>query len=298
MCSVSCSYPLDAPIPLQGLCQKWLSADSDEKSQRGLTSHDAGFRFSPKEDYDRSIVEYGMAISIDRYHVSAYNLRGGLFSLQKQHGYAIVDYTSAINIAPKLVGLSWPISDNLVDKLASAYKGRGEAYFAKQQFGLAIDDFTAAIDYLSVLGTVKAFQELKIDDDVSYSLAGAFDYRGRASLAKGYYELAVVDFESVLRFDPYNGINYDYRIARRADEHSECGEYDLAITGYTLAIRIDPDYAGHYNKRGLAFFAKDEYDSAIADFESAISISPHFDEMIYENRDRAFRAKGNSESGQ
>jgi len=260
--------------------------------------------FYLKEDYDRAIVEYGMAISIDRYHVSAYNLRGGLFTLQKQYDYAIVDYTSAINIAPKLKGLGRTISD-WMDTLASALNGRGRAYFTKEQFDLAIDDFNAAIALLSILGQSKALQELRIDEDVSHSLSEAFDYRGRSYLAIGDYDSAVADFRSSLRIDPYDGNDYDdrivrwadeNRIVRRADEHCEFEEYNLAITGYTLAIHIDPDFAGHYNKRGLAYLAKGEYDSAIADFETAISIRPHFDDMTYKNRDKAYKAKENSES--
>ena len=213
--------------------------------------------FYLKEDYDRAIVEYGMAISIDRYHVSAYNLRGTLFSLQKQYDYAIFDYTSVIHIAPKLVGLHWTIF-NSMDKLASAFDGRGRAYFAKEQFDLAIDDFSAAIDFLSIHGQSTALQELRIDEDISHSLSRAFDYRGRSYLAVGDYGSAVADFRSSLKFDPFDGNDYDdrivrwadeNRIARRADEHCECGEYDLAITGYTSALHVDPDFAGHYNKR-------------------------------------------------
>ena len=116
--------------------------------------------FFVKEDYDRSIVEYGVAISINRYDVSAYNVRGGLFSLQNQYDYAIVDYTSAIDMAPKLLGLDWTISDSM-DILASAYNGRGRAYFTKKQFDLAIEDFSAAIALLFIFGQSKALQELR-----------------------------------------------------------------------------------------------------------------------------------------
>ena len=227
--------------------------------------------FFIKEDYDRAILECGMAISIDRYSVSKYNLRGSLFSLQKQYDYAIVDSTSAINIAPKLIGLGSPISDNLMEQLGSAYAGRGRAYFAKEEFGLAIDDFNAAIDHL--LSTVKIF----IGYDVSFDLSRAFDYRGRSYLAIGDYNSAVADFESSLRFDPHDSddriVRYADadRIARRADEHCECEEYDSTITGYTLAIRIDPDFAGHYNKRGLAYLAQYEYDLAILKPPSALA---------------------------
>ena len=254
--------------------------------------------FYLKEDYDRAILEYGMAISIDRYHVSAYNLRGALFSLQRQYDYAIVDYTSVINIAPKLIGLGSPISDNLMKWLASAYDGRGKAYFAKEEFDLAIDDFSAAIVHL--FRTVKVF----INEDVSYSLSMAFDYRGRSYLAKGDYDSAVADFESAISVEPDKANEYDSRYVVWADGYRNRGEYDLAILGYTIGIRIDPDDTGNYvsgpgkyNGRGLAYLAKGEYDLAIADFETAISIDPS-DWLAHENLGKAYRAKENSESGQ
>ena len=91
---------------------------------------------------------------------------------------------------------------------------------------------------------------------------------------------------------------YKNLIIRQVAQHHKSGDYDLAIMGNTVAISIDPnDWTGYHN-RGLAYLAKDEYDLAITDFDAAISISPHYYEMIYENRDRAIRAKENSESGQ
>ena len=285
------------PHLFKGCVKNCLVPTATKNSSAASPHMTRALDFHRKEDYDRAIVEYGMAISIDRYHVSAYNLRGGLFSLKKQHDYAIVDYTSAINIAPKLVGLGWRISDNLGDKLASAYNGRGDAYFAKEQFDLAIDDFSAAIAHLSVLGTVKAFQELRIDDDVSYSLSRAFDYRGRSYLAIDDYESAVVDFASAISVEPDKASEYDSRFVVWANGARDRGEYDLAILGYTIGIHIDPDDTGayvtgpgNYNGRGLAHLAKGEYDLAIADFETAINIDPR-DWLVHENLGKAYIAK-------
>ena len=257
--------------------------------------------FYLKEDYDRAIVEYGMAISIDRYDVSAYNLRGNLFGLQKQYDYAIVDYTSVIDIAPKLVGLNWTITESM-EKLASAFGGRGRAYFTKEQFDLAINDFSAAIALLPILGQSIALRELRIDGDISYDLSRAFDYRGRSYLAIGDYGSAVADFYSAIRIDPDKASEYNSDYVLWADEARDRGEYDLAILGYTIGILIDTDdtgdydfgWPGKYNRRGLAYLAKGEYDSAIADFETAISIDPS-DWLAHEALGKAYIAKSGHE---
>ena len=88
------------PHIIKGCVKKCLMPTMTKNRSAASPHMRRALDFYLKEDYDRAIVEYGMAISSDPYHVSAYNLRGGLFILQKQYDYAIVDYTSAINIAP------------------------------------------------------------------------------------------------------------------------------------------------------------------------------------------------------
>lgn len=289
------------PYLLKGCVKKCLMPTMAESRSAASPHIRRALDFYLKEDYDRAIVEYGMAISIDRYHVSAYNLRGGLFSLQKQYDYAIVDYTSAINIAPKLKGLGQTISDSM-DTLASALNGRGRAYFTKEQFDVAIDDFSAAIALLSILGQSKALQELRVDEDASHSLSEVFDYRGRSYLAIGDYDSATADFYSAIKVDPGKASEYDSRYVSWSDRARDKGEYDLAILGYTIGIYIDPEDTGEYfgqpgkyNGRGLAHLAIGEYDLAIADFETAISIYPS-DWLAHEYLGNAYIAKSGTGS--
>ena len=261
------------PYLFKGCVKKCLVLTAT-KNRRDASFHmRRALNYYREDDYDRAIVEYGMAISIDHDFVSAYNSRGALFSLQRQYDYAIVDYTSAINIASKPIGLGSPIADNLGDKLTSAYNGRGEAYFAKEQFDLAIDDFSAVIVHLSVLRRLNAFEELRIVDSVSYSLAKAFDYRGRSYLAIGDYDSAADSFGSAIYYNPDKAIEYDSHFVLHADEARDRGEYDLAILGYTIGMYIKDD-TGYYNGRGLAYLTIGECDLAIDDFETAISIDP------------------------
>jgi tetratricopeptide (TPR) repeat protein len=41
-----------------------------------------------------------------------------------------------------------------------------------------------------------------------------------------------------------------------------------------MAVRLDPKHASPYNNRANAYFAKDELDWAIADYDAAIRINP------------------------
>ena len=264
------------PHIFKGCVKKCLMRTATKNRMEASFHMRRALNFYRKDDYARAIVEYGMAISIDSDFMSAYNSRGALFSLQRQYDYAIVDYTSAIDIALKPNDLGLPKADNSTDDLISAYNGRGEAYFAKEQFDLAIDDFSAVIVRLSVLRELNAFEELRTVDEVSYFLARALDYRGRSYLAIGDYDSAASDFGSAIHNNPDKAIDYDSRFVSYADEARDKGKYDLAILGYTIGMYIK-DETGYYNGRGLAYLAKGEYDLAIDDFQTARSIDPSGD---------------------
>jgi tetratricopeptide (TPR) repeat protein len=68
-------------------------------------------------------------------------------------------------------------------------------------------------------------------------------------------------------------------------------DYDLAITEFSEAIRLKPDYAEAYYNRGLAFDSKGEHDKAIADFGEAIRLKPDFG-YAYDGRGVAEYLKG------
>ena len=279
------------PYLFKGCVKKCLTPIIEKNGSAASPHMRRALDFYLKEDYDRAIVEYGMAISIDRYHVSAYNLRGTLFSLQKQYDYAIFDYTSVIDIAPKLVGLGRPISDNLTDKLASAYRGRGQAYFAKEQYDLAIADLETATsinmrDWLAHENLGRAYiaksgQELP-----------AILHAAQLRVA-GEYDLAIAASSAAIQGSRKSFSGYIDRAVALA------GKYDLALAAYNAAIDGDPNNASVYLSRGLAYLAKGEFDSAHADFETVKRIGPaSLSSEAYQNRDKAYRAKEISESWQ
>ena len=68
-------------------------------------------------------------------------------------------------------------------------------------------------------------------------------------------------------------------------------EWATAVSHYTAAIRIKPDYAMAYYSRGLAYIHLEEYDKAIADYTEAIRIDSDFADA-YNNRGVAHRKLG------
>jgi tetratricopeptide (TPR) repeat protein len=50
------------------------------------------------------------------------------------------------------------------------------------------------------------------------------------------------------------------------------GQYDQAISDYTKAIEINPEFARAYNNRGVAYYFKGEYKKAWVDVSKAQSL--------------------------
>lgn len=67
---------------------------------------------------------------------------------------------------------------------------------------------------------------------------------------------------------------------------SEAGDFQGAIADYTAAIRLNPNYAQAYNKRGIIHGRNlKDYPAAKADFDRAIAINPNYGDAYY-NRAR------------
>ena len=67
-------------------------------------------------------------------------------------------------------------------------------------------------------------------------------------------------------------------------------DYNRAITEFSQAIRLNSNYAEAYNNRGNAYSAKGDYNLAIADFTQAIRLEPNNAEA-YSNRGEAYSGK-------
>lgn len=195
------------PLVLPALFKGFISTCYNKRwwrKSRLITPHlKLAFDYRQSGQYDLAIAEYDAVISIDRYdnHASIYTLRGDLYCLKGHYDLAISDYTTAIHIAPKLIGLG-PLSDvrdpNRVENvLRDAYCGRGLALHAMEEYGMAIADFTDAAPFFLTSG----FTSMPVSSHC---------YRGLVYYSRGEYDLAIADFETAIRMSPPNlsGILY------------------------------------------------------------------------------------------
>ncbi len=89
---------------------------------------------------------------------------------------------------------------------------------------------------------------------------------------QGDQERAITEFTEAIALLPQWGNSY----AARGDSYAAIGEYELAIQDYNLAIEIYPDFVSALYTRGRALHAVGEIELAVADYENAINQWPEY----------------------
>ena len=106
-------------------------------------------------------------------------------------------------------------------------------------------------------------RRLQPGDQARRQAASAYNNRGIAYRAKGEKDRAIADFSMAARIDP----NYALAYSNRGNAYFDKHEYDLAIGDLNLAIKLNPNYVRAYYDRGIAYGAKGDTNHAIADFD-------------------------------
>ena len=91
----------------------------------------------------------------------------------------------------------------------------------------------------------------------------------------GQFELAILDFSSVVNCNPKNGNAY----FNMGNAFRDLKDYSGAIYNYTKAIKINPNDYEAYNNRGKAKSNLKDYLGAISDYKKAVEINPNFDDV-------------------
>ncbi len=124
-------------------------------------------------------------------------------------------------------------------------------------------------------------------DESARDLVSDFVNRGNAHLDRDEIDLAIADYDEVLRHDPAYAIGwYDRGTAWRMKK-----DYDKAIADYGRAIALDPRYEDAFVNRGIAHAAKGETDPAISDYTTALMLDGA-DVAAYRARGDAYADKG------
>ncbi len=155
-------------------------------------------------------------------------------------------------------------SEPYIEPDPQSYLQRGHDAYRENKIDEAIDYFTQGI----------SLQPQDKDLLVHLYLNRALAYETREK-----HDLAIKDYDEVIRLDPDNVGVYNNRGA----EKSTLGRFREAINDYDELIRLMPDFDIAYNNRGAAKAALGQSEEAISDYDEAIRLNPD-NENAYYNR--------------
>lgn len=258
-----------------------VSADSAQDYYR------RGTQYYGEGKYNMALEFYSRAIKLKPDYTEAYNARGSIYSIKGNGKEAISDFSKAIEYELDSV---------------EGYSGRAMAYSSMGEYAKAIQDFDKTIELTPVSTktlTAEAFLDSFIPDAPDY--IGNYEKRGNAYLANNDPDSAIRDYTKIIELRPDN--RYFYTL--RGNAYYRKGDFDAALPDYNKAIILTPesiviDLSGlpdkpdpkegviksstvvdnsleqmsAYSSRGDVYYAKGDFEGAIKDYTTAISLLP------------------------
>lgn len=104
-----------------------------------------------------------------------------------------------------------------------------------------------------------------------------FNERGVGYFRKKEWDLALSDFSEAIKINPRDNVLW----ANRADTYRNKKEFNLALDDSKRSIELNPKNKRNYYVRGLIYYDQNNYDFAIPEFGEAIKLDPKYDEAFY-----------------
>jgi tetratricopeptide (TPR) repeat protein len=202
-----------------------------------------------------------------------------------------------IKNAPVTVTADYGEKPNAETLTAGAYLDRGIYFASRRQWDLAIDNFTKAISLDKSLTAAYLLRGRVYYACASYVTSTGNNFSNvTANITEGwnateerqkYYNLAITDFTEAIRLDPKSALAY----RERGVTFSDKGDQTTAIADLDRAISLAPNFVLAYNNRGNVYRRKRDYDRAMENYNQAIKTDPTF-ARAYMNRGGVYRDRG------
>jgi tetratricopeptide (TPR) repeat protein len=186
-------------------CSAVLAREGETQSNRAIAYYTRGNAYARKRLYSSAIADYTSAIELNPKLAAAYNNRGNAYTLwayRRRDDRAIADYNHAVELSPKY---------------AEAYNNRGNAYAEKDEYDRAIADYTRAIKlnpkYAAAYNNRGKVYMRKLDEGHAwsdYNRAGKLNPEYHASPGVGY-ALSELVYDNTLGYDNTEAISNPWK---------------------------------------------------------------------------------------
>lgn len=214
--------------------------------------NERGLAYLDKGDYDKAILDFTQAVSLNPGYADGYYNRGLSYFKKADYDKAILDFSQAIK---------------LNKQIQKAYYNRGLSYYIKKQYDSAVSDFK------QVLSITPDFTE------VYNFLCSSYSSGGKHKEASDCYART--------REIKKNNIS---RLDELGQAFIAGAKFREAIEVYKKILEIEPNLAVAHNNLAVAYYYDKQYDLATKHIEIAqqlgYEVNPKFLEFIEPHRKR------------
>jgi tetratricopeptide (TPR) repeat protein len=238
VCSVE-SLRNFSPAVRREACSAVIQAETEDTEQLAHYLHLRGVAYFETADYENALTDFSKAIAL--------NPQDDGFVMRGQVYFWLKDYINSVNDLSK--SLEYNLSQD-VKSIALYY--RGSSFYWMSDFESAVKDYTDAI---------------QADRNNGLAFLG----RSMAHRERKQYDLALADASRALALIPQDPMAWNQRCWTRGLSERDLHE---ALADCNEAVRLDPRYANAFDSRALVHFRRQEWDAALADYETAIALAP------------------------
>jgi tetratricopeptide (TPR) repeat protein len=230
-----------------------------------------GDAWRKQKDYAKAGGDYSRLLRLSPNDCEAYNYRGMCRFEKGQYEKAIADFNEALCRQPESI---------------QAFEGRGFTWQRLHAYDKADDDFTESIRVMdaqawsccrttwsfvfqgNLRGAATWFASFQ---ETYHRRADAYACRADCSFIRGDFDKALADYNTALWINPNSVRGH----AARGGYWEWLKRYDLAMTDFDAALKLDPKFAVSYHAhRGNCRARQGQNDQALADFDAALRLEP------------------------
>ena len=293
-------FEIDSPLPVQdnrprelnsaeleSFNSTLLSAEIPEENATAETWLERGNQLLRLERYTEAVAAFDRATALNPefVHLAHYGKSLAL-SYDDQIEAALVSLELATEIEPNFA----PAFDRQCTLLGSL--GRSEEALAAIEKAISLLPDNA--NYHSEKGVylleLKRYEEAETAFDRAISLVprSLFYYNRGVLYQQGKKpDLALSDYSQAIAVNP----NYVKPYNNRGLIYQQDGKLAEALFDYDRAIAIDPKLAEAYYNRGIAYYFQGKLTEALSDYNRSLEINPNY-AQVYSNRGNVYQDRG------
>jgi tetratricopeptide (TPR) repeat protein len=225
-------------------------------------------------NYEKAIEDINEELRVNKTPAAeAYKIRANAYRKLGKNDLAEADEKKFVELGGKIEQNIQPKKPQTGEDKLKGLLEKSQKHFENEEWDSAIQVFTEIISFL---------------DKTDENLYAVYFARGRSFYQSEKYDLALSDYNEVIKRRPDLSDGYTFR----GEVYIVQNQLDLALFDFNKAIRIDPKNILAYRRRAEVYSLKKEYDKVIKDCDEVLKLDPKFMSAWF-YRAEAYFEKGN-----